>query len=106
MVSGGGASLDPTDRLIRELLRRRRTATSAEIASIQNRIGSAQFDTRMVQVPPREQRLTYSGQTLGTRAAADLLHLVRRILVDRQWALGTTMSEYLGDLHTAVVDPA
>jgi hypothetical protein len=101
-----GISLDPIDQLIRELLDRRRTAIVAEIESILNHIRSAPFDARVVLVPPREQGLTYSGQILGTHVSADVLHLVRRVLVDRQWRTGTTMSEYLGDLHAAAANPA
>lgn len=105
--SGGSVlSQHPADQLIRELIRTKRTATEAEIEAIIERMATAPFNQQVVRVPTRIRGLSYQGQTLGNRAGSLFLHLVRRVVEDQQWALGTTEQEYLTDLRAAIRDPA
>ena len=92
----------PTDRLICELVDDERPATGAEIAAIVVRIASASFDPRSVPVPPALRGLTYNAQTLGAHAPSLDIHMVKRIIVEGQWAYGTTTAQYLSDLRRAV----
>ncbi len=98
-------SQHPTDRLIRELVDDERSATGAEIAAILVRIASAPFDPRPVSVPPALRGLTYNAQTLGTHASSLDLHMVKRLIVERQWSGSTTTTQYLSDLRRAVRAP-
>ena len=94
------------DRLIRELVRNWRPVSDDEIEQVVARIADAPFSPEVVPVPVRHRRLAYAGHLLGAREPSLLLHLVRRVLVDEQWAPGTTADEYLADLHAAARDPA
>lgn len=98
-------SQHPTDRLIRELVDDERSATGAEIAAIVVRIASAPFDPRSVAVPPALRGLTYNAQTLGNHAPSLDLHMVKRLIVERQWSDSTTTTQYLSDLRRAVRAP-
>ncbi|HET7037316.1 MAG TPA: hypothetical protein VFI42_16645 [Thermomicrobiaceae bacterium] len=105
--SGGSRlSRHPTDLLIRELIATKRAATEAEIDAIIERMATAPFNQQVVRVPTRIRGVSYQGQTLGTQADSLFLHLVRRVVEDQQWALGTTEQEYLADLRAAIRDPA
>jgi hypothetical protein len=57
-------------------------------------------------MPSEVRGTTYLGQQLGERGDALLVHLVRRVLVDRQWVEGTDEATYLTDLRAMVRDPA
>jgi hypothetical protein len=85
-----GFSQHPVDRLIRELIATRRVASPADVAAILDRMATAPFDPRDLPVPLLLQRLTYLGRTLGNRAPAISIHLVQRVIGDRQWVYGTT----------------
>lgn len=95
---------DPTDRLIREVLRTRQAASPEEADRILERIGAASFMGE-VRVPPRHRGLTYRGR--GVRAREDSLfyHLAKRV-DEGQWAEGTAEEEYLEDLRAAARDPS
>ena len=98
-------SAHPVDRLIRELLATRRAATDDEIERIVERMATAPFDPRVVRVRQEHRGLRYQGRTLGARAPSSFYHLVQRVVDERQWAVGTTLSDYLGDLWRAVRTP-
>ena len=95
-------SQHPTDRLIRELVDDDRPTTGTEIAEILARTANAPFDRRPVAVPPAQRGLTYNAQTLEARAPSLDLHMVKRIVMERQWIYGTTTAQYLADLRRAV----
>jgi hypothetical protein len=95
-------SQDPVDQLIRELIRTRRAATSAEVGQIIRRVASAPFNRLPVTVPVKQRGLSYLGRTLGSSEDAFFVHLVKRVLVDREWALGVTEQQYAEDLRWAV----
>jgi hypothetical protein len=91
--------------LIHALLQSRRQASSAEIDSIIERMATAPFSTRDTPVPHR-MRLRYQGQLLGGRTDSLSVHLVKRVLVDQQWAIGTSAAEYVANCHRAARNPS
>lgn len=95
----------PVDRLIHEAAQFGREITSAEIGQILERIATAPFNPRVVRVPVEERELSYYGEILGARASSLTYHLFKRVVVEGQWALGTTTVEYLKDLRHAVRHP-
>jgi hypothetical protein len=65
----------------------------------------APFDPTVVGVRIRHRGLTYQGQQLGNREPSLLYHLVKRVVIEGQWATGTTAADYLSDLRRAVAWP-
>ncbi len=96
----------PADRLIRELIATRRTATAAEIAAIIARMASAPFDRRIVPVRVVDRGTEYRGHQLGVREDSLRYHLIKRVAIEEQWADGTTMQSYLSDLRHSILAPA
>lgn len=92
----------PTDRLIRALIQTGRRATLDEVEQIVERMATAPFEPRQRRVPVVERGLSYQGRTLRAREESLFYHLVKRVLVNEQWADGTTADEYLTDLRQAV----
>jgi hypothetical protein len=101
----GGLSSHPDDVLIRQLAVTGRQATSEEIARIAQRVATAPFDERIRKVPVKNRGLTYRGVALGERAASLDYHLVKRVVVEGQWAEGTTGEQYVADLRRAASLP-
>lgn len=93
-------SQHPVDQLIRNLVRSDRGFTSDDIQAIISRMASASFSAKFQRVPVK-YRLTYQGETLGSRADSLTFHLVKRVLGDQQWAVGTRSEEYLRDAQNA-----
>lgn len=98
----GGISQHPVDRLIRELIESQRSATVREVGAILRRMAAAPFNPRPVSVPFEERSLRYGNYRLEPCVPSSTYHLVKRVVVERQWAEGTTMNEYLADLRRAV----
>ncbi|HZR98757.1 MAG TPA: hypothetical protein VFE37_08630 [Chloroflexota bacterium] len=96
----------PSDRLIGELIASRRAASAEEIAQIVERMATAPFSSRVVRVPMKERGAAYQGQILTARAPSLVYHLVKRVVIEEQWARGTTAARYLADLAQAVRNPA
>ncbi len=94
----------PADRLIRELIQTRRVATDTEIQQIIERIATPPFEPRDRSVPCELRGMTYQGRQLGVRGPSLLVHLAERVLLNQQWADGTTEDEYRDDLRRAVRD--
>jgi hypothetical protein len=106
---GGGGRMPnmsdhPVDRLIRQVVARRRTASAAEVAAIVERLATADFNRNLVKVPTAMRGLNYLGKELGERADALIYHLTKRVVEEKQWADGTTIADYLRDLREAVHD--
>lgn len=80
-----------------------RIASEAEIEAIRDRLTGAGF-LEDVGVPPSSRGLSASGYTLGARESSLVHHLVRRIVLDEQWADGTTPEQYLADLRASIRD--
>jgi hypothetical protein len=97
---------DPVDRLIQELVHLRRQPAPAEITSILERIATAPFTTDIRRVPQRDRGYSYQGHTLGMRADSLTYHLTKRVVIEEQWAHGTTAAQYLADLRAAVRAPS
>src|SRR4051794_29854718 len=96
---GGRSSsdADAVDALIREIILTKRTPTESEIAVILDRMASAPFNPQQMKVPRRDRGHTYRGQTLGERADSLTYHLVKRVVIEQQWAPGTTPDDYVED---------
>ena len=100
-VAGGSSEQErhPVDTLIRELVHTRRSPSREEVQQIRERVAQAPFQDRIVPVRTYERGVTYQGRTVQSRDDAGFIHLVRRVVIDQQWADGTTMLEYVSDLH-------
>jgi hypothetical protein len=96
----------PDDRLIRELIITHRSATPEEVERITARIAGANFDPEKVRVPGKYRGLHYRGRTVQARDDSLFVHLVERVVADRQWRLGVTAQEYLLDLREAARHPS
>jgi hypothetical protein len=96
----------PIVQLLRELIAAPRQVSDAERASIVAHIASAEFNRNGVTTEEQIRGLTYLGRTVEPWADSLFVHLVRRVLVQRQWAEGTTEAIYLADLREAVLHPA
>ena len=98
--------MHPTDRLIREIITRGRSATTDEIQEIIERMATSPFNPQLLRVPVRHRGSSYLGHALGAREPSLVYHLVKRVVIEEQWVRGTTAREYLADLRRAVRDPA
>ena len=77
-----------------------------EIQQIIDRTATAPFNPSVVPVRVEHQGLTYQGRTLATREDSLTYHLIQRVVVEGQWAHGTTAGQFLADLQHAVRDPS
>jgi hypothetical protein len=98
-------SQHPADRLVRHLVLAGGQATPGEIAQIVERMATAPFNPSAVHVAVKHRGLACLGRVLGAREDALTYHLVQRVVVERQWAAGTTASQYLADLRRAIRGP-
>lgn len=105
-AGGGGISQHPVDRLIRELIRTGRPATPEEVERIIERMATVPFNPRQRRVRGEERGASYQGYTLGAREEALRYHLIKRVVIEKQWAEGTTEEQYLADLRRAVSSSA
>ena len=92
----------PVDHLIAELLETDRDASPDDVRRIIERMATAPFDSRLTRVPISDRGLAYQGHVVAARETSLVVHLVRRVLLDRQWAEGTTAEQYVTDLRRAV----
>ena len=99
------SSQHPVDVLIRELIATRRAATAGEVAAIVARMASAPFDERAARVRIAERGTTYLGHTLSADEPRLIYHLIKRVVIEGQWSLGTTAADYLADLRLAIRIP-
>lgn len=106
-VTGGAeSSQHPADQMIRRLVAAGTTPTTEEWQEITARLASAEFSTRQVGVDRTIRGQVFQGEALGSRAPSITAHLAKRILVEQQWASGTTATEYLNDLRVALQHPS
>ena len=92
--------------LIRDLVRTERPASPEEVSRIRDLMATAPFNPNIMPVPREEQGVAYLGVTLGSRIASLTYHLVKRVVLEGQWTVGTTQAEYLADLRSAVKAPS
>lgn len=97
-------SQHPVDNLIRRLIATGGPASASEIQAIIDRMATAPFNANVYRVQTR-LRLTYDGETLGSWADSLSIHLVKRVLAEGQWAVGTTKADYLQDIQAVVRHP-
>lgn len=88
--------------LVRSLIDADRVVTDEEVEQILQRIETAPFNPASVAVRPRHRALSYQGRRLEAHEPSLVYHLVKRVLVDEQWAVGTTGEEYIADLRRAI----
>jgi hypothetical protein len=94
----------PASDLIRRIVIGERTPEPGDVEQIITTMAAAPFSMALSHVPAR-LRVAYRGTTLSWREPSLMLHLVTRVLVDRQWREGTTVAEYLQDTRSAVLWP-
>ncbi len=87
-------SVAPADLLMRELFRTRRGTTAAERAQIVAHIAAAPFDPRRVRVRPDERGTRYGTIVLGESEDSLTYHLVKRVVIERQWGSDTTSAAH------------
>ena len=104
-MHGSPSSLHPVDQLIRELIQGGRRANEQDVQRILDRLTTVPFDPFVRLVRLRHRGLNYQGIILGARALSLDYHLVQRVIVDQQWAVGTTGAAYVADLRNAVRHP-
>src|SRR3954451_6406206 len=104
-MRGSSSSLHPVDQLIRELIQGGRRANEQEVQRILDRLATVPFDPFVRSVRLRHRGLNYQGITLDARAPSLDYHLAQRVIVDQQWAMGTTGAAYVADLRNAVRHP-
>lgn len=93
-----------TDEVIIELhANPGRKANEAEIQAIRDRLTGADL-LEEVRIRPSSRGLSASGYTLVGGEGSLVHHLVRRIVLDEQWADGTTPEQYLTDLRASIND--
>jgi hypothetical protein len=95
-------SRHPVDVLIRQIIAGERRATDGDVEQIVERIATAPFNPDVMVVPKAMRGLVYVDDTLSSRAPSRLVHLVKRVLVERQWSSGTTSHDYLSDLRRGI----
>ena len=103
---GHADDTDVAHRLIRELVDSLRAASDYEVDRLINYIARAPFNTQTVAVPIELQGREYLGQTLSSTADSLTVHLVSRVLSDRQWRAGTTATSFQSDIQAAVLHPS
>ena len=102
----GGPSLHPIDRLIRDLIRTGRPASDDEVALIVERMATAPFSPGLNRVPLPQRGTVFEGQVLSARESSLRYHLFKRVVLEGQWASGTTAEQYLADLRRAIRTPS
>lgn len=99
-------SPNSVDDLIRELIDTGRPTKSGEVRRILSHIAGSPFNQATTRVSRKYRGLSYQGRTVGNREDSLFFHLAKRVVVEEQWANGTTEQDYLGDLRQAVQDPS
>jgi hypothetical protein len=90
------------DRLIRELIASGRGASPDEIAQIVERMATAPFNPDIIRVPVKDRGSLYEGHALTAREQSITYHLTKRVMIERQWAPGTSAADYLTHQRSAV----
>jgi hypothetical protein len=97
------ASPHPVDQLIVRLIRGEIEASPEDVDRIVQRMATAPFNQHPTRVPLRDRGTVYGSIVLRRLADPLEVHLVKRVVVEEQWAFGTTMDEYLADLRSAIL---
>lgn len=99
--------MSPIQKLVIALIDTGRFATLQEVEDIITHVAQASFSTRLLKINQSfRQDLATSGIELPDEYLSSLeIHLLKRIYVEQQWPLGTTVAQYVADLHQAVCEP-
>lgn len=97
---------DLVHRLIREIIRSSRVATDQEVDRIIRYMATAPFSDQLIPVPVELRGQMYFGHRIGARADSLTVHVLARVLSDRQWMVGTTPAEFCADVQAAVLHPS
>lgn len=91
------------DVIILDLIATARQATPDEVAVIIAHVAQASFVTYLSRVPIRvREGLGHYGLNCPARMSNIEWHLLERVYLDEQWPPGTTVAEYVHDLHQAI----
>ncbi len=77
------------------------TPSPKRVGDVIARIASAPFEARLRRVPRQHRGIRYLGRVPGAREESLFLHLVKRVMVEGQWAGGTTEADYVADLRAS-----
>jgi hypothetical protein len=92
--------------LILELISANRQAVSEEVDIIINHIAQSPFVNYVSRVPSRIRRpLAQMGIATPPKMPSIEWHLLERVYLDEQWSIGTTVVQYVADLHQAIRHP-
>jgi len=93
------------NRLIRELVGTKKTLSDKQWERVFDHVSQAGFATRQVAVEKELHGVIFQGQPLKARAGSLRAHLAKRVLLEGQWAEGTTAEQYLTDLKSVINAP-
>lgn len=103
--AGNGGPDDPGD-VIKQLVEDpNRMPTVEELDALRERVSAADFNARLMETPDGLVGQTFGGRTLRERESSFTVHAAQRVLINEQWASGTTREEYLADLRRAASHP-
>lgn len=89
--------------VILDLIAAARQATPDEVAAIIAHVAQVPFAAYLSPVPGSLRNfLAAHGIQVPTRLPSVERHLLKRIYDEQQWPIGTTVDDYLNDLHQAV----
>ena len=100
--------MNDVDQLLLTLVRLNRQATNEAVPQMMTHVAQAPFSSRPVKMT---RWLRQALEARGVRSPGEKLpsvdiHLLKRLSLDRQWPAGTTVEQFLTDLHQAVRHPA
>ena len=88
-------------QLILTLIHANRQATGEELQQIISHVAQAPFSSRLLTMNRWLRReLAFRGfRVPSERLSSVEIHLLKRIQLDRQWPPGTTVAQFIADLH-------
>ena len=94
-------------QLVLTLIDANRQATHEELQRILTHVAQAPFSARPLKI---NRWLRHELEARGVRVPSERLpsveiHLLKRIYLDRQWPPGTSVNQFIADLHQAVQHP-
>jgi len=94
-------------QLILTLINTNRQATDEELQQIIDHTTQAPFSSRLLKINwwLRQELADRGFQVPSERLPSVEIHLLKRIHLDRQWPPGTTVVQFVADLHQAMRHP-
>jgi hypothetical protein len=99
--------VNDVDELIRALIDTNRQATSDELEQIITHVAQAPFSSRLLKINRwlRKELEARELQVPTQKLPSVEIHLLKRIHLEQQWSPGTTVDQFIADLHQAVQHP-